>query len=185
MTSPEQMRPAQLLNTLSAEGISDAMSRHMGTPDENGCIPWLGTINPSTGYGQFAYRSKRFPAHRAAYVAKYGPIQVGMDACHKCDRRDCVNPDHIFPGTRADNMRDCSEKNRLHAQVSPETIARHEKSGRSKLTLEAARFIRANTQYSAGYLAKVLGVDQTTVSDIRRGETWREDRSLKPNEEKT
>ena len=33
---------------------------------------------------------------------------------HTCDNRRCVNPDHLYDGTPADNMRDAIERDRLN-----------------------------------------------------------------------
>ena len=82
---------------------------------ESGC--WVWQLSGSQGgYGQKCVGGKAMPAHRYYYEQKYGPIPEGLDACHRCDNPSCVNPDHIFPGTREENVADCIAKGRRAEQ---------------------------------------------------------------------
>jgi hypothetical protein len=77
------------------------------------CWEWQGYIDPH-GYGQmWGYERKREKAARVMWIMTFGPIPEGMDVCHKCDNRRCVNPFHLFVGTRRDNMQDASRKGKL------------------------------------------------------------------------
>ena len=89
-----------------------------GTPNRHGaaegggdCWIWF-KVKPGT-YGRIMVNGKKVKAHRYSYEKKYGPIPSGLHACHTCDNPRCVNPDHIFPGTDTDNVRDCVRKGRL------------------------------------------------------------------------
>lgn len=68
--------------------------------DENGCWIWKGYV-AKHGYG---YQG-RVPAHRAVYIEHRGVIPPGLDLDHLCRVRACVNPDHLEPVTRAENLR--------------------------------------------------------------------------------
>jgi HNH endonuclease len=78
---------------------------------ESGCWIWMACLF-ATGYGAMNFRGKAVKAHRHIYEVTVGPIPPGMDLCHHCDVRECVNPDHMFVGTRQDNMDDAKAKGR-------------------------------------------------------------------------
>lgn len=140
-----------------------------------GCIEITSHITKVKGYTRIRRNGKQVLAHRAAYEDAFGPIPEGMLVCHKCDNRACVNPDHFFLGTHADNLRDMVEKNRQ---------AKHELHGRSKLTEADVVYIRSvckaggsgrgKTQpFSQHGLARTFGVTPSLIGSIVSGRIWR------------
>jgi hypothetical protein len=82
-------------------------------PEPNtGCLLWLGKVG-TDGYGLFKVGGKRRAAHRVSYEIHKGPIPPGLWVLHRCDTPACVNPEHLFLGTHADNMRDMVAKGRM------------------------------------------------------------------------
>lgn len=129
-----------------------------------GCWNWTRTISEG-GYGRVS--RDRAPAydlaHRAAHEEFVGAIPLGMCVCHKCDNRRCINPEHLFIGTRADNMRDMVEKDRQ---------ARGEQHGASKLTLTQVRSILADERKYRD-IAADYGVTYGLIGHIKRRISWR------------
>jgi hypothetical protein len=72
--------------------------------DIDRCWEWLGCI--SLGYGHFSLNKKMIGAHRVSWILIHGDIPEGFDVLHKCDNKSCVNPNHLYLGTQADNNRD-------------------------------------------------------------------------------
>ena len=78
-----------------------------------GCWLWQGAIRNGYGVVQVGTHAKPRAGyvHRLMFAAATGEaIPSGFDVCHTCDVRSCVNPAHLFLGTRLDNMRDSKAK---------------------------------------------------------------------------
>ena len=137
------------------------------TPEPNsGCWIWLGAT--SHGYGAIRIAGKTVRAHRLAHRLASGVLTPSsLDVCHRCDLRSCVNPDHLFVGTRADNMRDCASKNRI---VVPALSG--DDCPNSKLTSSQVAEIRADTRSSRA-IGRAYGVHKSTINYIKRGSTWK------------
>ena len=133
---------------------------------DNGCWLWRSST-VKDGYGSFRLNGRNVGAHRMAYFLKHG-FWPNNHACHSCDTPNCVNPDHVWDGTDADNSRDCLEKKR-HAFG--------EKSPSHKLCREIISTIRLNhtkgdRNFGSVGLAKILGLNRKTVSDVISGKRW-------------
>ena len=70
----------------------------------NGCWEWTGS-KTKNGYGQIGVGGKLFMAHRYIYEQKIGPVPCSLDLDHLCRNRCCVNPDHMEPVTRSENLK--------------------------------------------------------------------------------
>lgn len=135
---------------------------------ETGCVEWKrGTHD---GYGMIWANGRPQRTHRAAWAAANGPIPDGLHVLHKCDNRRCVNVEHLFLGTNADNVADKVAK---HRQYFPPDM-KGENHPHSKLTDDKVREIRrlASQGHSNRYIARMFEVSIMTISFIRNFKTW-------------
>jgi hypothetical protein len=86
--------------------------------------------------------------------------------CHTCDVRHCVNPAHLFVGTKSDNMRDMLRKGRDGFRTKPERWARGARQGKAKLTDDAIREIRRSARPDFPRLMEKFGVCRSTIEAV-------------------
>ena len=136
---------------------------------ETGCWVWMMAKNWN-GYGAMRFGGKNIGPHRAAYICDNGLEQLSpsIDVCHRCDNRLCVNPAHLFAGSRADNIADCIAKGRF----SYAPVLSGDASPSSKLTADQVIAILADDR-SGRAIARAYGVDKGTIYAIRKRTSWK------------
>lgn len=131
-----------------------------GLGPKGDCWEWRGKNIDSNGYGKlWLYHLRlRVLAHRFSYLLNKDSFHYSLCVCHTCDNPPCVNPIHLFLGTKTDNNEDKVKKDR-HG---------------FKLTSDKAReILSAKGSNTASELAAVYNISPTTVFDIWAQRTWR------------
>jgi hypothetical protein len=129
------------------------------------CWIWTGAIGDD-GYGRFRIGPKIFRSHRYVYEFYYKVDPDNLLVCHTCDNIVCVNPEHLFLGTQADNSADRDRKGRQ---------AKGEGKPNTKLTDKIVSEIRQlrSTGLRIVDIARKLVLPWITVWKITSGRAWR------------
>ncbi len=148
--------------------IADRFWTKVAKRGPNECWEWCASLS-NKGYGKIGRNGGggHVPAHRVSWELSNGPIPNVQCVLHRCDNPPCVNPAHLFLGTKADNTADMISKGR---NVPP----RGEMSGRAKLTNDAVIDIRsrhANGERQVD-LAHEYNLNDGTISRIISGKRW-------------
>jgi hypothetical protein len=91
----------------------ERLERSGWTVTDSGCWEWSGSRD-KRNYGTVSVVNRNVFAHRHSYEVFIGPIPDGHVICHRCDNPPCINPEHLFSGPQADNVRDMVEKGRMY-----------------------------------------------------------------------
>lgn len=120
----------------------------------SGCWNWT-AYRDSKGYGRCTIEGSNNRSHRVSWELHNGQIPDGLCVLHKCDNPRCVNPDHLFLGTKFENNRDRARKGRSFTSLTPKQV------------LE----IRETPTFwgICNRLAEKFGVKHSCISRIRSG----------------
>lgn len=129
-----------------------------GGPDT--CWPWIAGHNErGAGIAQDPETRKMGVATRILWRMTIGPIPEGIQVLHRCDNPPCMNPKHLFLGTRSDNMRDMFAKGR-------DDVGRRPGAPLTKLTPDMLLEIRL--QAAAGAPIRAIAREYVWPSTIRK-----------------
>jgi hypothetical protein len=126
--------------------------------DDNSCWNCVSHVKNTYGYPFLFRDNKLWLVHRYVYHMEKGEIPEGFVIMHKCDNRQCMNPDHLVAGTQADNMKDMDQKNRrvITSKLTEDDVCRIKEDPREQRVI-----------------AKEYGVHYMTIWHIKNGKTWR------------
>jgi hypothetical protein len=146
-----------LFNTLVVEDDIewqlDRLKREMIINPSTDCWEWQGAkIN---GYGTLSVGNRIYSAHRLMWKCVRGEFS-GLHVLHKCDNPCCINPDHLWLGTNADNVQDKVDKGRSGYKLNP----------------KAVRDIRTS-KLSVRELAEKYGISTRHIYHILNRKTWK------------
>lgn len=140
---------------------------------KTGCWLWQ-HYRDQYGYGIFvdydrnSRRRVNMRAHRFTYATVYGSIPVGLCVLHKCDTPNCINPDHLFVGSQADNNADMCKKGRNRNRRGSDVP-------NSKLDARKVKAIRH--MLAVGTYARIIagrfGVSNSLIYAIKSEKAWK------------
>jgi len=138
----------------------------MRVDPKTGC--WISTLAPSPdGYVRIQMGSRhdddrrKVLLHRYSFEAFKRKIPEGMLCLHRCDRPNCLRPDHLFLGTNADNMQDAGRKGRM--------LGAKGKNLRPCDVLEIRKLVE---ELPIHEVAAMFEVTRRTIHHITSGRTW-------------
>lgn len=147
--------------------IRDRLEANYEPEPNSGCWIWIGNWKLPHGYGRMVVghmglgTRRQDLAHRVSYKEFVGPIPSGLHVLHRCDNPPCINPQHLFLGTAADNVTDMLMKRRVHSKVTWTQVDEIRQAA-----------IAGESQVG---IARRYGITQVAVGHIINEKTWRLD----------
>jgi hypothetical protein len=141
------------------------------------CWEWQ-AARDGCGYGKLGDDR----AHRVSWRIHHGEIPDGMFVLHRCDNPCCVNPSHLYVGTKKDNAQDRERRGRSnhatgqrHGRYTHPHQTRGARNGRAKLTEQQVREL-LDAYFKQGIrkaeLARQYNLSKTSVGRIVSGKLW-------------
>jgi predicted XRE-type DNA-binding protein len=138
--------------------------------DDNGC--WICISHCKNKHGYPMVARNRTPMHlvRAIAKEKYPDLPTYIHVLHKCNNTFCINPQHLYLGTNADNMKDRKDSGHYASTEG-------ENNNNAKISKEIVDIIRelykTNTT-THRKLARLFGISKTQVTRILNNKQWKD-----------
>jgi hypothetical protein len=150
------------------------LDKYIVKPDFTSCWIWFGQRD-KYGYGIINSLDGHFFVHRIMYKRYKKDLPDDLIIRHKCDNSNCCNPDHLIPGTQAQNMQDAAQRGRT---------ARGSRSNMARLNEEQVQEIKDRYKSYRGVFAdfaREYKVHDETIRYIITGKNWAHIKSSNPN----
>jgi hypothetical protein len=142
--------------------------RNVDVKEQNECWLWLiSTASEGRAKVTVGSRHKKYTMASARYIYMITNnilLTSNQCVCHSCDNVLCVNPKHLWLGSKTDNNRDRAQKGRSVSLTG-------ESNGNSKLEKKDAIRIKYGKE-SPKLLADLFNIHPSTVWLIRKGKLW-------------
>jgi group I intron endonuclease len=137
------------------------------------CWIWTGCKNPG-GYAMIHNGKRQKAAHKIIWEIQNGKVPEGLCVLHKCIDLSCLNPQHLFLGTRSDSIANTIAKGR-DKHTGPKNANKGEIHPLAKLTEKEAKEIRRRyiPRVNARDLAEEFGVAAGRIRMIASGKSWK------------
>lgn len=144
-----------------------------------GCWECVSHVVPEGKYPIVKRHGKSITLSRYVYeIYHKRKIKKGMNILHTCDNRICINPEHLYEGTRSQNMKDMWERRRHLRPIKT-------RLGNAVLTekdVYEIKYLLSSKMFSQKEISEIYNVGLATIENIARGKSWRHvtvDHSLK------